>query len=128
MNTRAVLAGLVLLSACQSTPTSKAEKPVERETPFDAEKLSTRFLDACAKTCAQAQAKRAVAAQMIDAECRAGCESDWKLPLLTTSKEVEASRGDRIRIRGVLADAGDNKEQLRFADHVVLEVHRQGVL
>ena len=50
---------------------------------------------------------RAVAAQMIRAECEATCADEWTLPVVARASDLEQHDAFRVRLTGTLAPSSD---------------------
>lgn len=61
-----------------------------------------RYLTACTASCERARSMKAVAWEMIQAECNNGCAADWRLPLVENGTELARRDRERIRVRGRL--------------------------
>jgi len=98
---------VLLMSGCANgasspppppAPASAAPAPVEAKDP------PLPFLAVCREACAQRNAPRAVAAQMIDAECTGGCIEAWHLPAAHAKADLAALEGKQVRVFGRLRE------------------------
>lgn len=67
---------------------------------LDPRTTEARFLAACTRACERAQARRAVGAELIRAECEEGCSAEWRLPLATRGADLPKPDGARVRVSG----------------------------
>lgn len=112
-----------LFVAC-ATPAEKPAEPASpapspaRAAPALPDEPPLPFLASCREACNQRNARRAVAASMIDAECTGECVGAWRAPIATSAAELAKLVGQQARVVGVLAVEG----KLTLRDGRVIEV------